>query len=233
MAKVAVPLAVIASGAMIYQASNAAFTATTSTGSNSWTAGSVVLTDSTSGSALFTVSALKPGFAAAASKCVKVSYAGNLNANIRMYVSAYTSTARAAAVGPPVITAGTELLGDYLRVGIQDGTGNAADCSDFTPNAYLTSGGAPSTTGGESFKAFWTSYNAFPTLPATYDGPATTWAVTGAATKTFKITYWLPDLGETGAPTTFGAPFTSLQQKYDDIQGSSLSATLTWQAQSS
>src|SRR5919202_973508 len=39
-----VPLALLGSGAFVYQASNAAFTASTSTGSNTWAAGNVFLT---------------------------------------------------------------------------------------------------------------------------------------------------------------------------------------------
>jgi hypothetical protein len=220
-ALLAAPLAVLASGALVYQASNAAFTATTSNAGNSWTAGNVYLSDSQNGTALFNVSNVTPGAANKVSKCIKVSYTGNLAANIRLYMPSWTSTAR---TNP---TAGSELIGDYLQAIIQDGTGNNADCSDFVANAYLTSG----TTNGETLKTFRTGYSAWAN-PGTYDGNAVTWSVSGAATKTFKISYWLPDLGENGAPTTNGS-FGSLQARYDDIQGSSLSTGFTWEARSS
>jgi hypothetical protein len=233
-----VPLALLGSGAMIYQASNAAFTASTSTGSNSWTAGNVVVTNTSSGSALFTVGNLKPGFAATAgraqSKCLVVTYSGSLPSNVRMYVSAFGSTVR-PGTGPGSIAnrpAGIEKLEDYLRVAIEEGTGSASDCSDFTSLKHLTTGDSSAQTGGELFKTFQTAYNAFPTLPAGYDGDAATWSASSGDTKTFKVTYWLPDIGETGAPSSAGS-FSSIQDRFDDLQGSSLSATLTWEARNS
>jgi hypothetical protein len=214
------PVAVLASAALVYQASNAAFTATTSNAGNSWTAGNVYLSDSQNGTALFSVSNVTPGAANKVSKCIKVSYTGNLAANIRLYMPSWTSTARSSP-------AGTELIGDYLQSIIEEGTGNNSNCSDFSRTAYVTSG----TTNGETLKTFRTNYSAWAN-PGTYDGDAVTWSVSGAATKTFKITYWLPDIGESGAPTTNGS-FGSLQARYDDIQGSTLSTGFTWEARSS
>jgi hypothetical protein len=234
-----VPLALLGSGALVYQASNAAFTASTSTGTNSWTAGNVMVSNTTSGSTSISISNLKPGFAATASnaqsKCVQVSYAGNLAANVRMYVSAFNSVARPGSGAGSIsgMAAGSEKLEDYLRVAIEEGTGANSDCTDFTASGkYLTTANASASTGGELFKTFKTGYAAFPTLPAGYDGNATTWAVSGPATRTFKVTYWLPDMGETGAPTLAGS-FATPQARFDDLQGSALSATLTWEAQNS
>src|ERR687886_499089 len=68
-----VPLALLGSGAFVYQASNAAFTANTSTGSNAWTAGNVMVSNTTSGSTTVSISNLKPGWGSTAgnaqSKC--------------------------------------------------------------------------------------------------------------------------------------------------------------------
>src|SRR5215213_2889912 len=93
--------------ALVYQASNAAFTASTSTGSNAWNAGNVFVANDSSGAALFNVSAMKPGTAGtAATKCVVVSYTGSLAANLRLYLTGYSSTPRPA--GPPgPLTAGS------------------------------------------------------------------------------------------------------------------------------
>jgi len=221
-----VPLALLGSGAMIYQASNAAFTAKTSTGSNSWTAGNVFVTNSSAGSALFSVAALKPMTEAAAAtanaKCLTVSYTGNLAANVRLYLTGYSSTLRPA--GPPGPgAAGTTDLGDYLRVVVEEGTGTASDCSDFTRTRYLTSG----TTDGQTMTSLKTALTSF---SSTYPGPSNTpWAAPASsvgtpAVKAYKVTYWLPDIGEVGAPT---------QTALDDLQNTTLSTTLTWEAQNS
>ena len=216
-----VPLALLGSGALIYQASNAAFTASTATGSNSWTAGNVFVTNSSAGSALFSVSALKPTTQSAAAtaniKCVTVNYTGNLAANVRLYLTGYSSTLRPA--GPPgPLAAGTNDLGDYLRVIVEEGSGTQADCSDFVSSRYLTSG----TTNGQSMTSLKTALTAF---SSTYPGPSnTSWAPSGAAAKTYKVTYWLPDIGEVGAPT---------QTVLDDLQNTSLSTAFTWEAQNS
>jgi hypothetical protein len=218
-----VPLALLGSGALIYQASNAAFTASTSTGSNSWSAGNVFVSNSSSGSALFSVTALKPTTAAAAtSKCLTVSYTGNLAANVRMYLTGYSSTMRPA--GPPgPVGAGTTDLGDYLRVIVEEGTGTQTDCSDFASTRYLTSG----TTNGQSIGSLSTALTAF---GSTYPGPSNaSWAAPASSVgtpsvKTYKVTYWLPDIGQTGAPS---------QAALDDLQNTSLSTTFTWEAQNS
>ncbi len=218
-----VPLALLGSGALVYQASNAAFTASTSTGANSWAAGNVFVTNSSAGAAFFSVSALKPTTAAAAtSKCLTVSYTGNLAANVRMYLTGYSSTVRPA--GPPgPIAVGTTDLGAYLRMIVEEGTGSQTDCSDFTRTRYLTSG----TTGGQTVDSLRTALTAF---SSTYPGPSnTSWAAPASSVgtpsvMTYRVTYWLPDIGETGAPT---------QTALDDLQNSSLAATFRWEAQNS
>jgi hypothetical protein len=212
-----IPLALFGSGALIYQASNAAFTASTSTGSNSWTAGNVFVTNSSSGSALFSVSAMKPTTAAAAtSKCLTVSYTGNLAANVRLYLTGYSSTLRPA--GPPGPTAaGTTDLGDYLRVIVEEGSGTQTNCSDFVSSRYLTSG----TTNGQSMTSLKTALTSF---SSTYPGPSNvSWAPSGPSTMTYRVTYWLPDIGQVGAPGS--------QATLDDLQNTTLSTAFTWEAQ--
>lgn len=218
-----VPLALLGSGALVYQASNAAFTASTSTGANTWAAGNVFVTNSSSAGALFAVTAMKPTTAAAAtSKCLTVSYTGNLAANLRLYLTSYSSTVRPA--GPPGPTAaGTTDLGDYLRMIVEEGTGSQANCSDFTRTRYLTAG----TTNGQTVDSLSTALTSF---SSTYPGPSNTSVAAPASSvgsptvTTYKVTYWLPDIGETGAPT---------QNALDDLQSSSLAATFTWEAQNS
>ena len=102
-----VSLALLASGAMVYQASNAAFTATTSTGNNSWTAGTVALTNSSSATALFDATAegvFTPGTTTA--RCVLVTYSGTLAASgVKLYLQNTVLTA--GTNGPATATAWT------------------------------------------------------------------------------------------------------------------------------
>ena len=72
---------VIGSSAMVWQASNAAFTATTNDGVNSFAAGTVALSDNDLGTALFSATNLKPGSTGQA--CIRVTYSGTLAAGVR------------------------------------------------------------------------------------------------------------------------------------------------------
>ena len=209
-----VPLALLGSGALVYQASNAAFTASTSTGNNSWTAGNVFLGNSSSGSALFNLSAMKPSTAAAATtKCAVVSYTGNLAANVRMYVTSFTSAARSGGSNDP---------SGWMRVTVEEGSGVQTDCSDFVSSRYLTSG----TTGGMDV---WSLAGALTAFSSTYPGASnTSWSAPASSVgsptkKAYRISTWLPDVGQPGAPS---------QSVLDDLQNSTLSLNFTWEAQS-
>jgi hypothetical protein len=117
----AAPAAVLASSVMVWHASSAAFTATTSNGPSNWSAGTVTLSDDDSGTAMFNVSGLKP--ADNGSKCIAVTYDGSLAANVKLYASA----------------AGT--LGSYLDLTVEQGTGGSSgSCSGFTPAATIYAG---------------------------------------------------------------------------------------------
>jgi hypothetical protein len=205
-----VPLAILASGAMVYQASNAAFTATTATPANNWTAGTVVLTDNDGNAALFTASNIKPGVANGGTKCINVTYTGSLAADVKMYVTSYTS-----AAGP-----NTGVLGSALRLSVEEGTGATdAACTGFTSLGtpkFLNTG----TTAGETLGSFSTSNTAFgTTTAAAWAAPA------GNSTpqvRSYKIVWWLPDLGDPNPPAS--------QAALDTLQGATAAATFTWEA---
>src|SRR4051794_13933522 len=76
-----VPLVILGSGALVYQASNAAFTATTATGTNSWATGNVFLSNAMVSGAAFNVTNIKPGVANAQTRCIDVTYTGSLDSN--------------------------------------------------------------------------------------------------------------------------------------------------------
>jgi hypothetical protein len=167
-----VPLGIVASGVLVWQSSYAAFTATTTNAGNTFSSGSVVLTDDHQPSTvLFNASALKPN--STASSCIKVTYNGTLAAAVKLYVKAGDLT-----------TTGTPLA-PYLTMAVDEGSGSAANCSDFTVpvNAYNPTGA------GDLTKTLTdlSGKNTFATGVGSF-------APTGAAqTKTYRITYWVQD----------------------------------------
>lgn len=71
------PLAIVAAGAMVWQGSSAAFTASTEDAGNNWATGQIALTDNDSSAATFTASKLVPG--ATGTKCITVTATSNVN----------------------------------------------------------------------------------------------------------------------------------------------------------
>jgi hypothetical protein len=117
---VAVPVGMLVSSLLVWQASNAAFTATTDNGTNNWASGDVVLTDDDTTNVLFNVSNLKPGDND--TKCITVTYSGSLNASVKLYASSTVSG-----------------LAQYLDLTVEQGTGGAfGNCTGFTPDASPT-----------------------------------------------------------------------------------------------
>lgn len=122
MSAVAVPVGLVLSAALTWSSTYAAFSASTGNSGNSWQTGSVVLTDGDSGVALFSSaadSALKPD--SARSRCIRVDYTGDLDADIRMYVG---TPAAGAATLDPYLVMSVERGAD-----VAPGAPVAADCS--------------------------------------------------------------------------------------------------------
>jgi hypothetical protein len=141
---VAVVVGLLLSGVLTWTTSYAAFSATTQNGTNSWATGRVQLdTDPT---ALFQVDRLWPG--ATGSRCLTVTSSGSVPGEVRLHGAGLT--------GPALLTSA-------IRLDVVQGTGTAADCSDFTPAATspafsrtlaayptgYTAGGSPWTVAGE------------------------------------------------------------------------------------
>jgi len=179
-------VAMLVSGYLVYQASNAAFTASTSTGT-SFATGTVHLALGSPGSVQFDVSNLKPGDSDA--RCVNVTYSGSLTAQVRFYVSALTSSGGDYSHG----------AADYLRFTVTEGSGAAAgaggDCTGFVAEAVL---GDPDNDLGDYFEA---SHD--------YATGAGTWTPTGgvSSTKSYRLTYRLYD-DNSGQGSTAQATFT-------------------------
>ena len=211
-----VPVALLASGAFVWQASYSAFTATTTNGSNSWTSGTVNITNDQSGSAVFngltglkpdaSLSALSPGntggaYAASSttsggSACIKVTYSGSVNANIRLY---------ATLGGADVAT-----LGGWTLFTVDSVAGNAGDAANPTCSAYPT---------GSSYVygASGTTTSFLGSFPTTYGAASgTQWGnVANGGVKWYRLSWLLPSTVSQTATAT-----------------RNVTATFTWEADS-
>lgn len=110
----------VVSGGLVWQGSQAAFTAQTDNGVNNWNSGTVVLSDDDGGVALFNVTGMAPGNTG--TKCINVEYDGDVLADVELYVSASGGT-----------------LAPYVDLTVDAGTG-ATDsaCAGFTPLAPVS-----------------------------------------------------------------------------------------------
>ena len=112
----AIPMAVLASGGMVWQSSYSAFSATTASPTNNWSAGTVALSDDDSNTAMFTATNLKPG--ATGTKCIAVTSTGSLASTVKLYGTAYATTNALAA---------------NINLKVEEGTGaTTASCTGFT-----------------------------------------------------------------------------------------------------
>lgn len=146
---------------LVWQSSYAAFSATTTNGTNNWAAGSVALSDNDTGTALFNPSGLVPGSTGA--RCIAVTSTGSLPATVELYGAGLATT---------------NGLSSYLDIVVTQGTGTAADCSDFTPLGV----------GSGVYTGTLAAFTA-----TTFAGGYGDWAPTGSGSETraFKFTYTL------------------------------------------
>lgn len=157
-----VPLALLASGLVVSQASYSAFSASTSDGGNAWSMGSVALSDDSAQEALFSASNLKPG--SADTNCIAVTSSGSLPSAVRLYATDVRQTGN---------------LGSYVTLQIRQGTGGGhGTCAGFTPattSPVLYSG----------------SLSKFAGASTSYATGVGTWQPTGTAEETvvYEISY--------------------------------------------
>jgi len=210
----AIPLSMLLSSALVWQSSEAAFTDTDATGTNSWTTGSVTVDIAQTGVAVFnaltdlrpddTLLALAPPGPAAVgphgpfvaslttnggSRCITVTYSGTSTGDIRMYAT----------------IAGT--LAPYLLFSVDTGSGATnVDCTGYTSSGSYIYGSANNTT------AF---LSGFPTaFDATAPSVATEWSnVTATTSKQYRLS-WLLAKGVS-----------------ELSQGKTSTAVFTWEAQ--
>ena len=115
------PVALVASSAMVWNASSSAFRDDTSNGTNSWAAGTVEISDDDAGTAMFDLSGLSAG--ATGSMCIAVAYTGTLDAEVRLHA------------------AGSGGLAPYLDLLVEKGAGGGTgDCASFVPTGTVFTG---------------------------------------------------------------------------------------------
>ncbi len=115
----AAPLAVLIAGGMVWQGSQAAFTASTRNSGSAWSTGNVVLTDDDLGAAAFTVENIVPG--QTGQKCIVVKSQSNVPGEVRAYTQNLISS---------------KGLENRIYFDLEQGTGGSFnDCDGFTPIA--------------------------------------------------------------------------------------------------
>lgn len=168
----AVVLGLIGSGILVWHASYAAFSSTTTNGANSFKAGSVTLTDNDSTTALFSVTGLKPG--STASNCITVTYSGDLaNTGVKVYIK--SGDLIKGGSGPDYVS-------DSLNMKVEEGTDTNpttfGDCTGFSADAS----GQP---------ILNTTLTSIAGTNTSYANGAGTWVPAAGNTKVYRFTYTL------------------------------------------
>ncbi len=240
MLAAAVPVGMVVSGALVWQSSYAAFSDTTVNPGNSFTAGSVVLDDNDSNTALFSVSDLAPK-STWTFKCIRLDYTGTLNSSaVKMYVAAanYThangdggASDHSRDLGSSLdfsVDAGPEIEDD-TPVGVTDVGANTA-CTGWVDGSDTEVYGDESETGSNKLYDHTTAANGFASAYTTYaNGVSTVWspqgttAVAGTKYKWIRIGYRLANPGDHGG----GLP---TQATVDAAQGDNVTFSVTWEA---
>ena len=146
----AAPLAILIAGGLVWQSSYAAFTATTRSAGNSWSAGAVTLTDDDRGVAAFSATNLVPGDTGA--KCIVVTSTATVPGEVRSYVTNLASSGAA--------------LGEHITFKIEAGTGGSFnDCTGFVATGPAEAA-APITTVAVARHDYATGGHAWPTTGA-------------------------------------------------------------------
>jgi len=118
----ATPAAILAGAALVWQASYAAFSGTTRSSGNSWSTGSVALSDDDAGAARFQATNLTPG--ATDTRCITVTATASVAGVVKGY-----------AVNPVPSPQG---LGDHVLISVRDGAGGSfASCAGFVASRTL------------------------------------------------------------------------------------------------
>lgn len=161
IAAMAVPTALLASGAMVMSSSYSAFSSTSSNDANAWATGTVRL-DNDAATALFSATNLKPG--ATEAKCLTVRSSGSLASAVRLYATGFTQT---------------NTLGNHLRLTVEEGNANAT-CASFSGSVVVAN---------KTLSALAADHSSFATGVGAWNPPAASSAA--PVNRAYRITYVL------------------------------------------
>ncbi|WP_214417001.1 hypothetical protein [Sphaerisporangium fuscum] len=157
----AMPIGLLLSGVLVWQASNASFIGTTTNPGNTWSVGTVNLTNDSGGVPMFQVTNMVPGNTG--SHCIKVTSTASVPSAVKLYAN---------ITAPP-----TTDVSPYINLKIEEGTGGTfASCAAFNP------------TGGTAYNGTLADFTANHTNFATGVGP---WSLTGTPPEdlTYRFTW--------------------------------------------
>ena len=155
----AAPVALIASGLIVSQASYSAYSATTTNPTSNWATGTVVLSDNDDNTAAFSADNLKPG--ATGSKCIVVTSSGTLASSVKLYTTNATTT---------------NSLASHVNLSITQGTGGSLGSCDGYVSANSVYNG--------TLSGLTSSATDFSSGLGVWEPTGT-----GSETKTYQITY--------------------------------------------
>ncbi len=208
---VVLAVGMVISATAMWQASTAAFTATTANPGDSWATGNVVLTADNTATAVFTSTAMKPTDVVV--KCINVSYTGSVvnTTAVKFYT---TSTTDPAANG--------NTLGTYFTVKIEEGTGTANDptCAGAFTSSTIIFDGTHNQGSGGAAKPVGTMADLTQTHGTSYtNGFSCGWTPTPSSTsKSYKFT------------VTFSGTGTDATD--NNLQSKTLTTTFNWEVHS-
>ncbi len=214
----AVPVGLIVTSLLVWQTSYAAFTATTSNGTNSFASGTVSFGANDPTSAMFTTSDyLRPGTTASSGsviKCLRVRYTGVIPAQIKIYGSAI-------GAGASTTTSQATALADLARLQIEiSNTDPGGSSPGASSSACPTSGvtwttifnESTGTSTGDTTKSAG-SLSRFASHTAWSASIATGWTPRAAENRIFRFTAYMVDTSD------------------NTLQGKTATTSITWEAQ--
>jgi hypothetical protein len=155
-----IPLALVASGLLVSQASYSAYSTQTSNPTSNWTTGTLLLSDDDANTALFSATSLVPG--STGTKCIVVTSGSTVPTTVKLYATAPATTLA---------------LSTWIDLAVTQGTGGSnADCTGFVADASNSS-------------VFSGTLAGFGSTATSFANGLGTWAPAGAGSKTYKFDY--------------------------------------------
>ena len=224
-----IPLGMIGSAALVWQASYAAFSGKTENASNTITSGTVSLSDNDSGTAAFTLTGLRPG--SSGSRCIVVTYTGSLtpSTDVQVYSATATPVSSPATNWP---TAATSPLATQMLLSIQRSTTTTAvNAPAYSSNSDCTATGvnfdSPATIFGDPTQINKAGNSAH--LASAFFGK-TTYNVGNAASSS-QSAQWIPT-GGSNAIAVFKVNYRIADDADDSAQGQTVRFNVVWEARS-